>query len=131
VARIAWRSGLFMVGGLFIARRPVPSGPPAVNFSDCRKAIGCGNSGTPSQATIWENDIQMSTTIRVRPNGPFLVEGPVTIIDSNGNVFPVNPDKPAVALCRCGQSTRRPFCDGTHNRCGFESAELAPAPETP
>ncbi len=68
----------------------------------------------------------MSTTIRVRTNGPFLVEGPVTIIDANGNVFPINSDKPAVALCRCGQSSRRPFCDGTHNRCGFVSAELAP-----
>lgn len=73
----------------------------------------------------------MTTTIRVRPNGPFLIEGPVTIIDADGNVFPVNPDKPAVALCRCGQSSRRPFCDGTHNRCGFMAAELAPKPETP
>jgi CDGSH-type Zn-finger protein len=73
----------------------------------------------------------MTITIRVRPNGPFLVEGPVTIIDADGNVFPVNPDKPAVALCRCGQSSRRPFCDGTHNRCGFMAAELAPLPETP
>lgn len=71
----------------------------------------------------------MSTTIRVRPNGPFLVEGPVTIVDAEGNVFPVNPDKPAVALCRCGQSSRRPFCDGTHNKCGFASAELAPKAE--
>ena len=70
----------------------------------------------------------MSVTIRVRPNGPFLVEGPVTIIDQNGNVFPTNPDKPAVALCRCGESSRKPFCDGTHNRCGFASAELAPIP---
>jgi CDGSH-type Zn-finger protein len=71
----------------------------------------------------------MSVTIRMRPNGPFLVEGPVTVIDSNGNAFPLNPDKPAVALCRCGQSSKRPFCDGTHNRCGFQSAELAPVPE--
>ena len=70
----------------------------------------------------------MSVTIRVRPNGPFLVEGPVTIVDVNGNAFATNPDKPAVALCRCGQSSRKPFCDGTHNRCGFESAELAPPP---
>ena len=67
--------------------------------------------------------------IRCRPNGPFLVEGPVTIVDHNGNAFPVNPDKPAVALCRCGQSARKPFCDGTHNRIGFEAAEEAPTPE--
>jgi CDGSH-type Zn-finger protein len=72
----------------------------------------------------------MSVTIRVRPNGPFLVEGPVTIVDQNGNSFATNPDKPAVALCRCGQSSKKPFCDGTHNRCGFQSAELAVAPTT-
>ena len=42
--------------------------------------------------------------------------------------FPLNPDKPAVALCRCGQSARKPFCDGTHNRCGFQSVELASVP---
>ena len=67
--------------------------------------------------------------IRCRPNGPFLVEGPVTIVDHNGNAFQTNPDKPAVALCRCGQSARKPFCDGTHNKCGFQAAEEAPVPE--
>jgi CDGSH iron-sulfur domain-containing protein 3 len=67
-----------------------------------------------------------NVTIRVRPNGPLLIEGPVTIVDQNGNSFPLNPDKPAVALCRCGQSAKRPFCDGTHKTCGFQSIELAP-----
>jgi len=69
-------------------------------------------------------------TIRCRANGPYLVEGPVTITDHNGNPFPINPDKPAVALCRCGQSARRPFCDGTHNRVGFQAAEEAPPAES-
>lgn len=67
-----------------------------------------------------------NVTIRVRPNGPLLVEGAITVLDHEGNPFPLNPDKPNVALCRCGQSARRPFCDGTHNKCGFEAAELAP-----
>lgn len=67
-----------------------------------------------------------NVTVRVRPNGPFLVEGAITVLDHEGNPFPLNPDKPNVALCRCGQSARRPFCDGTHNKCGFEAAELAP-----
>ncbi|REK07506.1 MAG: CDGSH iron-sulfur domain-containing protein [Planctomycetota bacterium] len=70
----------------------------------------------------------MSVTIRTRPNGPFLVEGPVTIVDAEGNAFPINPDKPAIALCRCGQSSNKPFCDGTHKSCGFEAAEAAPTP---
>ena len=40
----------------------------------------------------------MSVTIRVRPNGPLLIEGAITILDQHGNPFPTNPDKPAVAL---------------------------------
>ena len=71
----------------------------------------------------------MSVTIRMRPNGPFLVEGAVTVLDSSGNAFPVNPDKPAIALCRCGHSANKPFCDGTHKTSGFESDEQAPAPD--
>ena len=66
-------------------------------------------------------------TIRMRPGGPFLVEGSVQLVDSSGNAFPLNADKPTIALCRCGASENRPFCDGAHNRCGFESDEQAPA----
>jgi CDGSH-type Zn-finger protein len=60
-------------------------------------------------------------TIRVRDNGPFLVEGPVRIVDVDGKEFPRDPNKPAVSLCRCGQSKNEPFCDGTHKTCGFQS----------
>ncbi len=66
--------------------------------------------------------------VRCRQNGPFVIEGPVTVIDHLGNKFPIAADKPAVALCRCGQSSKRPFCDGTHNRCGFQALETAPVP---
>lgn len=69
--------------------------------------------------------------IRCRPNGPFVVEGPVVILDHNGNPFPINKDKPSIALCRCGDSARKPFCDGTHKTCGFVGEELAPIPEAP
>ena len=64
-------------------------------------------------------------TIRVRDNGPLLVEGPLTILDGDGNAFPIDPNKPAVALCRCGASSNRPFCDGSHKACDFTSAERA------
>lgn len=67
-------------------------------------------------------------TIKVRDNGPLLVTGPVTIVDAEGNVFATNPAKPNVALCRCGQTKNRPFCDGTHNTCGWAAAERAPVP---
>ena len=66
-------------------------------------------------------------TIRMRPNGPFVVEGSFKLIDSRGTEFEIPSGKPAIALCRCGQSSKRPFCDGTHKSCGFISDE-APNP---
>jgi CDGSH-type Zn-finger protein len=63
-------------------------------------------------------------TIRLRKNGPYVVEGDeVTVIDWNG--VPYTPGRLPVALCRCGASTRKPFCDGTHSKIGFEAAEAA------
>ena len=70
-------------------------------------------------------EIMSDITIRCRKNGPFLVEGKVTLVDHEGNAFTLNPDKPSVALCRCGVSANRPFCDGAHGRAGFESGEAA------
>jgi CDGSH-type Zn-finger protein len=67
--------------------------------------------------------------IRCRENGPLVVEPPVRIIDHLGNEFLVPADKPKVALCRCGQSSTRPFCDGSHKRVGFVAAELASSPQ--
>lgn len=66
-------------------------------------------------------------TIRVRDNGPLIIEGPASIIDADGAPFPRNPEKPAVAICRCGQSENMPFCDGHHKTCGFQSVERAPS----
>ncbi len=65
--------------------------------------------------------------IRMRPDGPFLVEGPITLTDSQGNTFPLDSSKPAIALCRCGASANRPFCDGSHKQCDFQSDEQAPS----
>ncbi len=64
-------------------------------------------------------------TIAVCQNGPYLVEGnDVTVVDWNGQEYgPVN--RARFALCRCGASTTKPFCDGTHSRVGFEAAEAA------
>lgn len=62
--------------------------------------------------------------IRMRPNGPLVVEGAFQLFDSRGAEFSVPADKPAIALCRCGHSNNRPFCDGSHRTCGFESDEV-------
>jgi CDGSH-type Zn-finger protein len=70
----------------------------------------------------------MELRIRCRQSGPFVIEGPVEIVDHQGNAFTLPAGKPAVALCRCGQSKTKPFCDGSHKTCGFVADELAPAP---
>jgi CDGSH-type Zn-finger protein len=69
--------------------------------------------------------------IRLRENGPLVVMGPVRIIDHMGNEFIVPPGKDNVALCRCGASSSKPFCDGSHRACGFLAANLAPARQIP
>ena len=55
-------------------------------------------------------------SIQVRNNGPYLVKG-VKVFDQDGNEVPT-PE--SFAMCRCGQSNNKPFCDGTHRGCGFE-----------
>ncbi len=71
-------------------------------------------------------------TIKVRENGPYRVDGDeaeLKIIDWNGNAYRL-PEKRPIALCRCGGSTTKPFCDGTHSKIGFKAAEAAvPASE--
>ena len=61
-------------------------------------------------------------TIDIIKNGPLIVKGEVELRDSEGNRYPAQP---RVALCRCGASTEKPFCDGTHSKIGFQAAEKA------
>ena len=57
-------------------------------------------------------------------DGPFLVTGGrFRIVDADGGEFPV--EKETIAPCRCGASTRKPFCDGTHSKVGFRAAGRA------
>ena len=63
--------------------------------------------------------------ITTRHNGPYKVTGPVTLIDADGNEFDLSDRGSAIALCRCGGSTTKPFCDGTHSKRGFQAAERA------
>jgi CDGSH-type Zn-finger protein len=64
-------------------------------------------------------------TITVRPNGPYKIVGPITIVDGDGRELEL-PEGSAVALCRCGHSSTKPFCDATHKRIGFVADDSAP-----
>lgn len=68
--------------------------------------------------------------ITVRRNGPYRVEAPegsVELVDGDGNRYDLT-GKPVFGLCRCGASASKPFCDGSHNKIGFQAAESAVKP---
>ena len=62
-------------------------------------------------------------TITAVENGPYLVRGPVFVRDADGGEY--RSERSTIALCRCGGSTTKPFCDGTHSKIGFAAAERA------
>lgn len=70
----------------------------------------------------------MPTSIKVRLNGPYLVDlsqGGIELTDHEGTPIALPEGKANVALCRCGASVNKPFCDGTHSRIGFNAAQQA------
>jgi len=71
---------------------------------------------------VYVSYIADMVTIETIKNGPYIVKGEVELMDADGNKFAVEP---RMALCRCGASTEKPFCDGTHSKIGFKAAEKA------
>ena len=69
-----------------------------------------------------EAALMADVTIDIIKNGPLIVKGEVELKDADGNSYPVEK---RMALCRCGASTEKPFCDGTHSKIGFQAAEKA------
>jgi len=61
--------------------------------------------------------------IKVRDNGPYRVSGPFKLIDATGAEFTLEGE--VIALCRCGHSENKPFCDGTHRKVEFKSEPRA------
>lgn len=62
-------------------------------------------------------------TISILDNGPALVKGDFTVVDGAGNAY---PQQAQVAICRCGASAKKPFCDGAHAKAGFQASDRAP-----
>ena len=70
----------------------------------------------------------MPITIKVRATGAYLIEADkseINLIDHEGNPIPIPEGKKNIALCRCGASTTKPFCDSSHSKIGFLAAEAA------
>jgi len=64
----------------------------------------------------------IATTVHVRPDGPYIVTGDFAL-----NARGAPRDDSSVVLCRCGRSSNKPYCDGTHKHIGFVDAGVLPA----
>lgn len=69
-------------------------------------------------------DAESRVTITPYPDGPLIVRGPAEIVDDHG--APIERHRRTVALCRCGVSAIKPWCDGTHKLAGFRTEPPAP-----
>lgn len=69
----------------------------------------------------------MAIELVATKNGPYLLTGDLsqlTLRDGDGNLYDV-AEKRRIFLCRCGASATKPFCDGQHNKIGFQAANAA------
>jgi CDGSH-type Zn-finger protein len=94
-----------------------------------------------SGASLFGINATPEVTIELRPNGPYISNGSIELRDTNGadvqrRAHPdddlflpgrknVLPTETRTVLCRCGASTKKPFCDGTHSKIGFQAAAQA------
>ena len=65
------------------------------------------------------------TVVEVLNNGPLWIDGIPSIITHDGKSIAVPEGRKGVALCRCGASENKPFCDGSHAKIGFQGAVQA------
>ncbi len=68
------------------------------------------------QATRPE-EIDVETVVEATPNGPLMVYGNIRVKDASGNETVKHK---VTAFCRCGASSNKPYCDGSHRKVGFE-----------
>ena len=62
--------------------------------------------------------------VTIKDNGPIRIEGEIVLCDGKGNEYDLG-GRSAISICRCDNSKTLPFCDGSHNGCGFQSEVAA------
>jgi CDGSH-type Zn-finger protein len=67
-------------------------------------------------------------TITPTDNGPYLIDGSVILRDADGNPYETSN---TIALCRCGRSGTKPFCDGSHDKTHFSALNRATTGSSP
>jgi uncharacterized Fe-S cluster protein YjdI len=65
-----------------------------------------------------ETTVSAAVVVKLAANGPLLIDGPCVVVASDGGEL---KQATKLALCRCGHSSKKPFCDGAHTRMGFQA----------
>jgi CDGSH-type Zn-finger protein len=101
-----------------------PGGPGAKRLGLVSRLRRRGTSSVVSDDPN-ENRVPDEELVTITPyrDGPYLIRGAFVVQDQDGNEMPLQ--RRTIALCRCGKSRMRPFCDGTHKLIGFEAPSMA------
>lgn len=93
-----------------------PEGASADAIADqiARCPTGALTARTPNGDPI--DRVESGFSVAEVPNGPLYVRGDFTLVDDDGEAFPAGT---RAALCRCGASANKPYCDGSHTDAGF------------
>lgn len=89
---------------------------------------GSATADPPDAAGAQMDNVRAEVTITPYRDGPLLVRGPFRLVDEDG--FQFEAGRAVVALCRCGRSRQKPFCDGTHALARFRAGS-GPVPDVP
>lgn len=84
-------------------------------------AVGGDTAGGQRAAGVDADGADAEPVIRITAGGPYVAAGDIELLATK---WPAGRDRDRYALCRCGHSGRKPFCDGTHARVGFDDPGL-------
>ncbi len=98
------------------AHKPLCDGSHANRFADPGLLPATDTSGGEPETGETET-VAPAMTVKVRPDGPLILSEPFTLVGDDGRAV----TKPKAALCRCGLSQNKPYCDGSHRDGGFEA----------
>ena len=90
----------------------------AADTEDIKHVIDTCPTGALSYSVPGKPEVE-NVTIKVQRDGPYKVEGKCELFGIDGKVIEAGD---VFALCRCGQSSKMPFCDGSHYRSGFKDS---------
>jgi CDGSH-type Zn-finger protein len=80
----------------------------------------CARKEKGNTADVTDIENLSPVVIAAYEDGPLIVRGPFVLTGQDGEE--IDPGRQTVALCRCGYSRLKPFCDGTHKRTGFSTS---------